>query len=498
MKVFLCNDKARQQGSMIYFLVFLLIVCYTTASLGYFVSQTSSITSRRADMISARKYAESGILIACNDLNGALPTNATSSLANNLTSAGYTSGYWGTSASNIYSRTLTATFPGAPVTIQILMTNSPTPQMATISAQSTVGPVSEGQTVLVSISFLGSQGGGGAAIVNVNDGVNDASWTKADGLEGNVAINGGTIGAGALVVSGANAGMAVLANSMVNVSSTATVPPGAVSSTNYGTVNQVPDYTAQGTANSLFDFNQFIAISDNTSNVSYNPTGTDHFTNLQSFINGANSLGPNNAMQGMVVVDVATNDPAINNLTATALRRAGGAINVQGTLFFNFVGAGWSSSNNRLIISSGVNINPANLSQVVSTDPSTYTTGFPPVYADPTKNPTNINVAGLTPSYANILPGQSLPALVYSSGIIDLHGPVNVCGVIYTPNYMELEQMYNTQTQYIRGSIIVGGGIYVENVAQSSTTTISYDPNTLANLATVNNIGQEVEIAYWQ
>jgi hypothetical protein len=483
---------------MMYFLIFLLIVCYTTASLGYFVSQTSSNTSRRADMISARKYAESGVLIGCQDLNGSLPTNSTATISNNLIGAGYALTTIG-SSSNLYSRTITTTFPGAPVAVQLLMTNSVMPNTATISAQSTVGPVTEGQTAVVTISFLGSQGGGGAAIIDVNDGVTDTADTKADGLEGNVAING-TGGAGTMVVSGANAGMAVMANGMVNLSAGATIPPGSISQTNGNTVNAIPDYTAQGTANSLFDFNQFVAIANNTTNVSYSTNGTDHFSNLQAFINAANTLGPSNAMEGMVVVDITPTDPAINSLTPTGLRRAGGAINVRGTLFFNFVGAGWSTSDNRIAISAGLNINAANLSGVVPADPSTYTTGFPPVYSNPTLNPTNANVAALSPAYPDILPGQTLPALVYSSGIIDLHGPVNISGVVYTPNYMEVEEMSSGQSQYIRGSVIVGGGIYVENVAPApaSNTTISYDPNTLANLATINNIGQEVEVAYWQ
>ncbi len=477
-----------------YFLVFLLIVCYTTASLGYFVAQTSASTARRADMIMARKYAESGVLIGCQDLNSALPTNTTDSIVNNLINEGYSLTN-SSGGSNLFTRTVTATFPNAPVTIQMLLANSATPHTAWISAASAVASVIQSNIVLATVSFLGSGGGGGAAIIDVNDGTTDTAWNKTAGMEGNVSINGGTIGAGALVVSGANAGMAVMANGAVNISSTANVPPGSVSSTNYGTVNQIPDYTAQGSANALFDFNQFVALADATTNVTYSTNGTDHFSNLRAFINAANSLGTSNFMEGMVVVDVATNDPALNSLTPSAFRRAGGNINVHGTLFFNFVGSGWSTSNDRLVVSAGLNINPANISSVVSTDPSTYTTGFPAVYNNTALNPTNVNIS---PNFPNIQSGQSLPALVYSSGIIDIHGPANICGAVYTPNYMELEQLFNNQTQYIRGSIIVGGGIYVENTALSSTTTVSYDPNALNNLATANNVGQQVEIAYWQ
>jgi hypothetical protein len=497
MKIFPCNEKARQKGSMIYFFVFLCIVCWTTVCLGYYVSQSTQNTQRRANMISARKYAESGVLVACQDLNGALPTNSTATIPNNMVTAGYTVASWG-SWSNLYTRTVTAVFPGAPVYLQIYMSNSPTPQFATVTAQSTVGPVTESETAVVTISFLGSQGGGGAAIINVNDGTMDTFATRTDAEAGNVSING-TGGAGPLVVSGANAGMAVLANSVVNVNPALNLPASAISQTNQNTVNQIPDYTAQGTANSLFNFNQFIAIANNTLGPS--STGTDHFSNLTDFITNTMNLNPatNGALEGMVVVDIAANDPAINYLIPGTYANAGGAINIRGTLFFNFVGPGWSSSNGRLQISCGVNINAANISGVVPSNPATYTTGFPPVYANSLMNPVNINVAGLTPSYPNILPSQTLPALVYSSGIIDLHGPVDISGVVYTPNYMEIEELSGGQSQYIRGSVIVGDGIYVENVAvPASSTTISYDPNTLNNLATENNIGQEVEIAYWQ
>jgi len=80
---------------------------------------------------------------------------------------------------------------------------------------------------------------------------------------------------------------------------------------------------------------------------------------------------------------------------------------------------------------------------------------------------------------------------------VDIHGPANVCGVMYTPSYSEIENKSNGQTQYFKGVIIVGQGIYLENT-MAATTVVSYDSKALDNLATTMSKGKVIKVAYWE
>jgi hypothetical protein len=142
-----------------------------------------------------------------------------------------------------------------------------------------------------------------------------------------------------------------------------------------------------------------------------------------------------------------------------------------------------------------MNINPANLAGLVATNPATYTSGYPPVYYDNSKNPVNINFA--TTGFANFVPGEDLPAMMYSMGTLDIHGSANISGVCYTPSYMEIENKKAGQIQYFRGSMIMGLGILYQNKI-AATSIISFDPPSLDSLATLSNAGKQVAVAYWQ
>jgi hypothetical protein len=100
--------------------------------------------------------------------------------------------------------------------------------------------------------------------------------------------------------------------------------------------------------------------------------------------------------------------------------------------------------------------------------------------------------------YTNFTAIDDLPALVYTVGVVDLHGPLNICGVMYTPSYMEIENKQPNQTQYIKGCVIMGNGIYYENNSKGSTSIISYDNNAVDALATLTGAGKQVRVAYWQ
>jgi hypothetical protein len=327
-----------------------------------------------------------------------------------------------------------------------------------------------------------------AAIISVNAGTTDTSNAKSVGQAGNVAINGGN--SGPMVVNGGS-GLAVLANGRVNLD-TNYVKSQTYSMTNWGSANQIPDYTSQGTTNALFDLNRFIAVADMTPG-GYAPSGNNHFTNFLTFMNACKIYTNKftKAMEGVVVVDVDQNDKNLNNLTDNNLPNG---INVHGTLLLNFTGSGWDPVSEKIIVTAAFNVNAANLTGLVATNPATYPTGYPPTYTDSTKNPVNVNIT--SKGYANIQDGDDLPALIYSTGCLDMHGDADICGVLYTPCYIELENKQGGQTQYINGCVICGHGIYYENT-QSSTSIISFDPNTVDSLVTWGNIGKQMMMSYW-
>ena len=147
--------------------------------------------------------------------------------------------------------------------------------------------------------------------------------------------------------------------------------------------------------------------------------------------------------------------------------------------------------------SATVNVNPAVLTGINATNPATFTTGYPPVYVDPTKNPTNINITAK--GFANFVGEDDLPALMYNIGIFDIHGPANVCGAIYTPSYIEIENLSGNTMQYFKGILISGGGVLVDNHwASGSTSIVSYDKTAVDLLATSSNKGKTVSPIFWQ
>jgi hypothetical protein len=487
MKTVIKSHRRQEQGAILAYLIILLIALISIAALGAYVSQTSKMALRRSNVSAAYQYAVGGAVVVCSDLNSAMTNNSGNVLANLLTlSTPYTvdSGL-STPSQKVYARTISSPFAGQTVSAQIWVSNVASPNTARIVTAATVGTVAQQATLNVKMAWAYP-----AAIISVNDGTTDTSVAKSAAQDGNVVINGDR--SGPIVVDGGPA-LAVLANGRVNMDTNYVNPPAnSYSMTNYNTANAIPDYTSQGTSNTLFDIPRFVAVANATPN-GPSPSRNNHFTNILSFINAAKTTYTNTAhsMEGVVVIDVAQSDPNMNQLTDSTLP---GGVNVKGTLLFNFLGTGWNPTTSKIIITADVNVNPADLSHLVATNPATYTTGYPPVYTDPTKNPASVNIA---PAYQNFSAIDDLPALVYSIGVVDLHGNLNISGVCYTPSYMEIENKADGQTQYIRGTLIMGNGIYYENTHRS-TSIISFDAAAVDALATLNNAGKQVKVAYWQ
>ena len=452
-----------------------MVLISAIASVSALVSQTLTVTHRRNDMISSTELAEGGAALACAEFETAF-NNTSASLTTNLVknAAGAYSLISGLSNSqtNVYQRVITQPFSsGQSVTAQIWVAPL-NPTGAKIVGTTTVGGITQSATVQVRMKF-----GYGAAIISDNPGTTSTSTSK-NTTAGNVCLNGDKNGP--LIIDGGPDAKAVLANGRCNYDTYANVAPSAISMQDYGTANQIPDYTAEGSPDQLFNFPRFIAVADKSGG---------HYTNLSSFITAANAAAVSSAgaLEGVIVVDIKKTDP---DITPTQLPNG---INVRGTLVFNF--ASDFLPTDKIINTATVNINKADLSGLVPGDPSTYTTGYPPVYQNPAKNPINVDIT--SKGFANFVGGDDLPAMMYNVGIFDLHGNVNVCGVMYSPSFMEIENKQDNQTQYFHGCLIVGGGIYVENTHRSKTL-ISYDAGVLDLLATSNGKGQKVFPLYWE
>lgn len=252
---------------------------------------------------------------------------------------------------------------------------------------------------------------------------------------------------GDLVIVGSNGNVQtikgrILANGAVNTNQCMT---DRIAEHLYGTSSQIPDYTGLTSSNRIFDFNRFIAVSDQTHG---------HYTNSTTFITAMNAL-KGAAMEGVIVVDISRVD-AFNFDPRTMPY----GINVCGALLFNFTRGNWYSTD-KTVISTAVNINPADLSHLDPADPSTFPTGYPPRYSNPAKNPINADIS--TQGYPNFTGREHLPALAYNTTVMDFHGPLNISGSIFSPSYMEIENKYSNQVQYIKGKLIGGSGIYLEN-----------------------------------
>jgi hypothetical protein len=478
MKTGKLADSQEQASAMVAVLIIMLILVTSIASLAAYVTHTVRLAGRRADIVSAIQFTQGGAAVAADDLNRALTNSAVGrTMFQNLTTGAnaYTlRSDLTTSAEKVYERSITSPFSNQTVIATIRMTNSSTPPTATIIAKATVKNVTQTSTLHVRLKF-----GYGAAIISDNPGTTESGIAKSIAQNGNVVVNGDK--SGPIVVDGGS-GLGIWANGNANIDPTyASIPPSAIQKQSYNTVNQIPDYTADGSTDQLFDFSRFIAVAD---------VSRTHYTNLSSFFaaNNAASASAAKALEGVIVVDISKSDKGSLDPTSVPL-----GINVRGTLVFNF--SSEFSPLDKIINTATMNINAANLSGLNAADPTTYPNGYPPTYYDSSKNPVNVNIS--SKGFSNFTADEDLPALMYNVGVLDIHGNANICGVIYTPSFMEIENKADGQIQYFKGSLIGGGGIYFENL-HHSTSVISYESSALDMLATSSNKGKHVVATYWE
>ncbi len=279
-----------------------------------------------------------------------------------------------------------------------------------------------------------------AAFLSTAAGNGDRTASKSNAWAGNLVLVGRE--PGSVVIDGR-----IMANGAIvatNISCLTNITEGL-----FGTQNQLPAYTTNSYFGQLVNLNRLIAVADASGN---------HFTNAASFVSVMKAL-KGAALEGVVVVDLPYSD--LVNLSSTVLPQG---INIRGTLFVNFKDdsrGSWFPSD-KIVLTAALRINPADLSFLNAGEPGTFTSGLPVLYTDPAKNPINIDIS--TQGYPNFTLGDDLPALIYNNAIFDIHGPVNISGLVYTPSFIEIENKVFGQTQYIKGVLLGGAGIYLENV----------------------------------
>ncbi|MFQ5505303.1 MAG: hypothetical protein ACE5F1_10950, partial [Planctomycetota bacterium] len=195
-----------------------------------------------------------------------------------------------------------------------------------------------------------------------------------------------------------------------------------------GTPEQIPDFTALGGADQLFDFDRFQAAA--------NAGAGTVFTSIASFasaMNTANGLGE--PLEGIIVLDLDSGaEGSKPKIIPTVPSKPGevqvaGGINIRGTLLFRFNSG--TASDYKVFITTALNLNAGDISGLNPADESTYATAYPPNFVDTSKAPWNVDI---TPGFENFDASSDLPALMFNTGIVDIHGSANVCGVVYGPS----------------------------------------------------------------
>ncbi len=244
-----------------------------------------------------------------------------------------------------------------------------------------------------------------------------------------------------------------------------------------GTADEIPDFTSLGGPHQLFDFGRFEAAA---------AAGAGRvYTSLVQFnaaVGDANAFGDKLEGIQFVKIDLVADgpNPGLNiNL----------GINMTGTLVF-YCPPG-TPPDYKIVIQSPVRVNAADLTNLDVLVESTYASGYPGTFEIPTtKHPWEVDIEILGLGYANFTVEDDLPAVMFNNGIVDFHRHTNICGAVYGPSFIEIENKTGV-LQYFNGAIFGGGGIYFEaHASGQGDIAVRHDKNTTDRLAVMGNKGQ--------
>jgi len=141
--------RQNENGSIVAYFIFVVILVSGIASLATYVTQTTNITKRRGDMIASREFAYGGVVVGVGSLNKAV-TNIANTLVKNLSAQYFVkNGNLSDNKTNVYDRTVSAPFSNQTVYVQIWMKKGNTPTEARVVGTALVGKVTESATVNV-------------------------------------------------------------------------------------------------------------------------------------------------------------------------------------------------------------------------------------------------------------------------------------------------------------------------------------------------------------
>ena len=125
-------------------------------------------------------------------------------------------------------------------------------------------------------------------------------------------------------------------------------------------------------------------------------------------------------------------------------------------------------------------------------DAATFATGYPPVITA-AKDPRNVDLTAA--GFANFGPEDDLPALMFDNGTVDIHHEANVCGVVYGPSFIEIENKHG-QRMFFNGVVIGGGGIFLQGSnAAGGPQVFVFDSGAVDSLATFRDRGKSPVIS---
>jgi len=245
--------------------------------------------------------------------------------------------------------------------------------------------------------------------------------------------------------------------------------------------DQIPDYTTIGSADQLFDFDRFVAACRAGAGTEY--------TSIEEFIFDMNKLNDDgDFLEGIIVL-------SLNEDDASTIESGDipGGVNIRGTWLWNFEAG--TDPMHKVFVKCDINVNPADVSGLVYNDPDTYTTGYDVAWTDDNMRPYNVDISG--DGFENFTEDDDLPAIMFNTGIVDQHGGCNICGLIYGPSFIEIENKSGV-LQYFNGSVMGGAGVLVEGHGSTGNTVIRFDPNTIDMLATTGGKGMGLRIMSWR
>jgi len=289
-------------------------------------------------------------------------------------------------------------------------------------------------------------------------------------------VNGSILSNGAVMGPDGSNGVALTTED----ANDAIVFAGAMQSDLAGTEAAVPDYTSIGSQDQLFDFDRYIAAA--------RAGAGDEYTSLSDFVaamSTANAAGQ--MLEGIQVLSIDESDDKIDSGDLPD------GINIRGTLLFNFETG--TDPMFKLWVLCDVNVNPADLSGLDVTDPSTYTSGYDETWWNESLRAHNFDISG--GGFKNFAEDDDMPAIMFNTAIVDQHGSTNISGLIYGPSFIELENKYGG-IQYYNGAILGGGGVFVEGNGSSGSTVINFDRNTINKLATQSAKGKGLQLIGWR